>query len=80
MTKQKTILHLIGNTTTPSKYPIASEYIKPMGKINITSHGLGSGIYGLSIFKYIGFFNNFLALSINSVAMPLLLYSIFVHI
>lgn len=52
MTKQKTIVHLIGNTTTPSKYPIASEYIKPMGQINITSHGLGSGIYGLSIFKY----------------------------
>jgi hypothetical protein len=28
----------------------ASEYIIPGGKINITSHGMGSGIYGLSQF------------------------------
>lgn len=47
--KSKKILHLIGNTTTDAA---ASEYIKPGGKINITSHGLGSGIYGLSIPYY----------------------------
>ena len=42
----KKILHLIGNTTIDAA---ASEYIKPGGKINITSHGLGSGIYGFSV-------------------------------
>jgi len=47
--KSKTIYHLIGNTTTDAA---ATEYIKPGGKINITSHGLGSGIYGLSIPYY----------------------------
>lgn len=52
MPKRKIILHLIGNNTVPSKYPTASEYIKPLGQINITSHGLGSGVYGLSTFKY----------------------------
>jgi len=44
--KSKKILHLIGNTTIDAA---ASEYIKPGGKINITSHGLGSGIYGFSV-------------------------------
>ena len=52
MTKQKTIVHLIGNTTKPNTYPIASEYIRPGGQINITSHGLGSGVYGLTKSKY----------------------------
>ena len=47
--KSKKIYHLIGNTTTDAA---ATEYIKPGGKINITSHGLGSGIYGLSIPYY----------------------------
>ncbi len=43
--KSKTIVHLIGNDTVNAA---ASEYIEPGGKINITSHGLGSGIYGFS--------------------------------
>lgn len=46
--KSKTIYHLIGNNRDAG----ATEYIKPGGKINITSHGLGSGIYGLSIPSY----------------------------
>ena len=44
----KYIIHLIGKDSKPGNYPKSSEYIKPLGKINITSHGLGSGIYGLS--------------------------------
>jgi hypothetical protein len=47
--KMKTIFHLIGNDTANAA---ASEYIKPGGKINITSHGLGSGIYGFSVPYY----------------------------
>ena len=54
----KKILHLIGNTTSPNNYPISAEYIKPLGKINITSHGIGSGIYGLSRSKYNSYFDN----------------------
>ena len=46
--KSKTIYHLIGNNRDAG----ATEYITPGGKINITSHGLGSGIYGLSIPSY----------------------------
>ena len=44
----KKIIHLIGNRKPNSDIPTATEYIKPHGKINITSHGLGSGIYGIS--------------------------------
>jgi len=54
----KKILHLIGKNKIPNNYPISAEYIKPMGKINITSHGIGSGIYGLSRSKYNSYFDN----------------------